>query len=357
MGNLTILITGGCGFIGSNLAVLLKRKYTNYTIVCVDNLKRRGSELNIPRLTSEGIVFIHGDVRNMEDLDLPMRPDIIIDAAAEPSVLAGADGALSYVVNTNLNGTVHLLRFAVQHKAKLIFLSTSRVYPIAYLEAIKYQTTDTRFELLPVQLLPGVTLKGISEAFLLDKARSIYGTTKLASELLLAEYEAFLGLQYVVNRCGVVAGPYQMGKVDQGVMALWVARHYWKKDVSYFGYGGEGKQVRDILHIEDLFCLIDYEIHHFEKVDGHTFNVGGGRQCSISLKELTAICAAVTGNTVKEHAVVQNRQGDIPLYLSDNTKIQQATGWKPVKNVQQIVEDVFEWIRANESLLKPILCQ
>lgn len=357
MGDLTVLITGGCGFIGSNLAVLLKRKYTNYTIVCVDNLKRRGAELNIPRLTQAGIVFIHGDVRNMEDLELPVSPDIIIDAAAEPSVLAGADGSLNYVINTNLNGTIHILGFALKHQAKLLFLSTSRVYPIDYLEEITCEVTDTRFELKPVQVLPGVTQKGISEAFLLDKARSVYGATKLASELLLTEYKAFGGLQYVVNRCGVVAGPYQMGKVDQGVIALWVAMHYWKKDVRYFGYGGEGKQVRDVLHIEDLFCLIDYQIHHFDQVNGQTFNVGGGRPCSVSLKELTAVCAAVTGNKVKEHAVVQNRQGDIPLYLSDTTRIQQATGWQPVKNVQDIVEDVFHWIHRNESSLKPILCQ
>jgi len=355
--DLTILITGGCGFIGSNLAILLRQKYANYTIVCLDNLKRRGSELNVLRLTQAGIQFIHGDVRNMEDMELPFRPNIIIDAAAEPSVLAGADGSLDYVINTNLGGTVHVLRLAVKHGAKLLFLSTSRVYPIAYLEEVQYQVTENRFELQPLQLLPGVTQKGISEAFLLDKARSVYGATKLASELLLAEYKAFFGLQYVVNRCGVVAGPYQMGKVDQGVIALWVARHYWKQNVTYFGYGGEGKQVRDILHIADLFRLTDYQIHHFEQVDGQTFNVGGGLTSAISLKELTAICAQVTGNKVKEHAVAENRKGDIPLYLSDTTRIHQATGWQPVKNVHDIVTDVFHWIQQNESFLKPILCQ
>lgn len=356
MSEQTILITGGCGFIGSNLAILLKSKYTNYTIICIDNLKRRGSELNLPRLKNAGIEFIHGDIRNIEDIDITLNPDFIIDAAAEPSVLAGMDSALSYVINTNLNGTVNILRFAVKHQAKLLFLSTSRVYPIAYLEQLNYQPGNTRFELMPEQLLPGVSLKGISEAFLLDKARSVYGTTKLASELLLAEYKAFFGLQYVVNRCGVVAGPYQMGKVDQGVIALWVAMHYWKKDVTYFGYGGTGQQVRDVMHVEDLFNLVDYQIHHFDQVDGETFNAGGGRDCSVSLKELTAVCATITGNKVKEHAFIENRKGDIPLYLSDTTKLHSITGWKPANNIHDIVEDVFQWIRENDSFLKPILC-
>lgn len=357
LNNRTILIAGGCGFIGSNLAVLLKRKYPDYQIICIDNLKRRGAELNIARLDEAGVDFIHGDIRHFEDIDIPVKPDFIIDAAAEPSVMAGMDSALQYVIHTNLNGTLHLLRFAASCKAKLIFLSTSRVYPIAYLEAIQYQVQDSRFALAAEQVLPGVTQHGISEAFLLDKARSIYGATKYASELMIEEYRAFFGLEYVVNRCGVVAGPYQMGKTDQGVVALWVARHYWKQDISYFGYGGEGKQVRDVLHVEDLFRLIDYQLHHFELVSGQTFNVGGGLFSSVSLKELTAICSTITGNKVAAHVVAGDRKGDIPLYISDNTRISHTTGWKPEKSVHHIVEDVFSWIQQNDSFLKPILCK
>src|SRR4051812_39769469 len=112
LNNISILITGGCGFIGSNLSLLIKKKYPGYRIAVLDNLKRRGSELNIPRLKEAGVVFIHGDIRNKEDLDFEQTYDFIIDAAAEPSVLAGMGAALNYVINTNLNGTINTLELA-----------------------------------------------------------------------------------------------------------------------------------------------------------------------------------------------------------------------------------------------------
>eukprot|EP01031_Cornospumella_fuschlensis_P011529 gene11529-14083_t len=218
---------------------------------------------------------------------------------------------LSYVINTNLSGTISTLELAARSGAKFIFLSTSRVYPIPHLENIKYTEGDTRFHISSEQLLPGISTKGIREDFPLDKARSVYGTTKLASELLIEEFREFFDVNYVINRCGVIAGPHQMGKVDQGVITLWVARHYWQRDVAYFGYGGTGKQVRDALHIFDLFDLVDYEIHNFDVVNGRTMNAGGGLESSVSLQELTAICAEVTGNKVGASSVMENRKGDI----------------------------------------------
>jgi CDP-paratose 2-epimerase len=357
MNNLSILITGGCGFIGSNLALLLKTKYPSCQIASLDNLKRRGSELNVPRLKEAGVEFIHGDIRNKEDLQLDCKVDFIIDAAAEPSVMAGMGAALSYVINTNLNGTINTLELAAKTGAKFIFLSTSRVYPISYLENINYTEGATRFEIAPGQTLPGISAKGINEAFPLDKARSVYGATKLASELFIEEFREFFDVSYAINRCGVIAGPYQMGKVDQGVITLWVARHYWKRDIAYFGYGGTGKQVRDALHILDLFDLVDYELHHFDKVNGRTFNVGGGLASSVSLRELTAICEEITGNRVAASPVMDNRKGDIPLYITDNTKITGITGWEPGRNIKDIIGDTFNWIHKNEQQLKPVLNQ
>jgi CDP-paratose 2-epimerase len=353
--NKTILITGGCGFIGSNLAILLKTKYHGYEIICIDNLKRRGSETNINRLKEAGVQFVHGDIRNPEDLHFDKQIDYIIDAAAEPSVMAGMDNTLKYVINTNLNGTINTLEMAARHKAGFIFLSTSRVYPISYLESIKYTEGATRFEIDKVQSIPGISQKGISEQFPLDKARSVYGTTKLASELILEEFREFFDVNYVINRCGVVAGPYQMGKVDQGVITLWIARHYWKKDVSYFGYGGAGKQVRDVMHISDLFKLVDFEIHNFGLVNGKTFNAGGGLESSISLLELTDICSRIIGNKVKAHSVPETRKGDIPVYITDNSRISTEIGWTPEKSIAGVVTDIFEWINKNEKQLKPIL--
>ena len=355
MNNCTVLITGGCGFIGSNLAILLKAQYPSYKIVCLDNLKRRGSELNISRLKELGIEYIHGDIRNKEDLDLNFEPTFIIDAAAEPSVITTSTSALNYVLNTNLNGTLNTLELAAKCKSKIIFLSTSRIYPIEYLEKIEYYETESRFCIHEKQKLPGISINGINEAFLLNKARSFYGYTKLASELILEEYRDSFDLNYVINRCGVVAGPYQMGKVDQGVIALWVAKHYWNKDINYIGYGGTGKQVRDVLHVNDLFHLVDYEINHFNEVNGKTFNAGGGSKSSTSLLELTNLCQEITGNTIKCNSIKETRRGDIPIYITDNSLVTKCTNWSPKKEMRDIVADIFLWIKENEQILKPIL--
>jgi len=122
-----ILITGGAGFVGSNLAVAFQQRYPQSDITCLDNLKRRGSELNLPRLQAAGIRFVHGDIRNREDLDLNQNVDLLIECSAEPSVLAGFDNSPDYLINTNLVGTVNCLEVARRQKADMIFLSTGRL--------------------------------------------------------------------------------------------------------------------------------------------------------------------------------------------------------------------------------------
>lgn len=350
-----ILITGGCGFIGSNLAILLRQKHSSYKIYCLDNLKRRGSELNINRLKDAGIQFIHGDIRNKEDLNFEFDLDYIIDAAAEPSVLAGLGSTFNYVINTNLVGTLNILELAAQKKAKFIFLSTSRIYPIEHLENIQLIEGKARFEISEKQKIKGITTRGINEEFPLNKARSIYGSTKLASELFIEEFREFYGVDYVINRCGVVAGPYQMGKVDQGVVTLWMARHYWNREVKYIGYNGTGKQVRDVLHIQDLFELIEKEIQNFDIVKGQTFNAGGGIKSSVSLKELTVLCKEITENKISELKSEETRKGDIPLYVTDNSKIKTVLGWEPQRNVKDVLVDIYKWMNKNDRFLKPIL--
>ena len=146
-----------------------------------------------------------------------------------------------------------------------------------------------------------------------------------------------------------------MGKVDQGVMVLWVARHYWKKNLSYIGYGGTGKQVRDVLHVDDLFRLLDYQMHHMDKVNGEIYNVGGGNKISVSLQELTRICEKVTGNKINIQEIKENRQADIRIYITDNQKVTAATGWEPQISVEKIVEEIHSWIKNNEKDLNGIL--
>ncbi len=353
--NENILITGGCGFVGSNLAISLKRNYPGAKVIAFDNLKRRGSELNISRLRESGVEFIHGDIRNKEDFNEIGEISILIEAAAEPSVLSGINSTPDYVINTNLAGTVNCLNFAVKNKAKFIFLSTSRVYPIEKLNNINYSESETRFAISDKQNIQGVSGKGINENFPIDGARSFYGAAKLASELLIQEYAEFYGLQAVINRCGVITGPWQMGKIDQGVIVLWLAKHYWKRELSYFGFGGKGKQVRDILHIEDLYDLVKMQINNISQYRNEIFNVGGGINISVSLKELTNLCEEVTGNKIKIHNVSENRAADIPIYITDNSKIESVSKWIPQKTTKKILIDIFGWFKTDEKNIKEIL--
>lgn len=350
-----ILITGGAGFVGSALALELKENYPNYEIYCLDNLKRKGSELNVARITAQGIHYIHGDIRSKEDFDTLPAVDCVIEASAEPSVLAGLNGSPDYLINTNLFGTVNCLNYAVKHKADFVFLSTSRVYPIKTIETLNFEEEETRFKLSDEQETVGVSSKGIAENFPLEGARSLYGTTKLASELLIQEYKEFYNLKTITNRCGVLTGPWQMGKVDQGVMVLWIAKHYFEKKLSFIGYKGTGKQTRDMLHVKDLYRLVDWQIHHIDEINGETFNVGGGVDVSTSLQELTTICQKATGKKIPIDKVLENRAADIKLYVTDNSKVTAKTGWAPEISIEQIVEEITEWLQENEAALKPIL--
>jgi CDP-paratose 2-epimerase len=134
-----------------------------------------------------------------------------------------------------------------------------------------------------------------------------------------------------------------------------VARHFWKSKLGYFGYGGEGKQVRDILHIHDLFRLIDKQVHNIIQYTGNVYNVGGGNECSVSLKELTSICEEVTGNRILIEKVPETRLADIRIYITDNSKINSISGWKPEKKPKEIISEIYEWVKENQTILNKIL--
>lgn len=354
-GDMKVLITGGAGFASSNLACFLKREFRSWKVVSFDNLHRRGSELNLPRLKDAGVSFVHGDIRNKEDLQQVGNFDLLIECSAEPSVLAGYDESPEYLINTNLMGTINCLERCRLTKADVIFLSTSRVYPMDLINNLKYDEDKTRFELASRQEIAGVSEYGFSEELSLNGIRSLYGGTKLCSEIMLQEYTAAYGIRGIINRCGVLTGPWQMGKIDQGFVALWVARHLWKGELAYIGYNGTGKQVRDILHIEDLYALLQRQIKSLDNYSGKIFNVGGGREVSVSLCELTEFCQEITGNKIAITSIPETRKADIPYYVSDCRYIESISGWKPARTVRKIVEDMCEWIQENSVVLEPIL--
>jgi CDP-paratose 2-epimerase len=349
-----VLVTGGCGFVGASVSVALASRNPDFEIMAFDNLKRRGSELNLPRLRLAGVEFVHGDVREPGDLLCLPRIDALVECSAEPAVLAGFESP-DYVVSTNLLGAYHCLELARRDEALYVFLSTSRVYPTDTLRRLELVETETRFELAPAQTVAGVSPAGISEAFPHEGARTLYGTTKLAGELLAVEYADAFGLRTVVNRCGVIAGPWQMGKVDQGVFTHWVLSHYFGRPLRYIGYGGTGKQVRDLLYSDDLVELIEEQLLRPDDWAGFNGNVGGGRECSLSLLETTSLCRELTGNEVPIEPVDEPRPGDVPLFISDCGRLFERTQGRPRYSPQEAIEEIAAWVEENHRTLERAL--
>lgn len=343
-----ILVTGGAGFVGANLAVALGERLPDRRILAFDNLSRRGSELNLPRLREAGVTFVHGDIRELADL-LALDPvEAIVECSAEPSVMAGVGGSPDYLVRTNLFGAYNCLELARRDGAQVVFLSTSRVYPVKAQLAIALAEHETRFEIAPEQELPGVSPAGISERFPLEGGRTLYGATKLAAELLVTEYADVYGLRTVIDRFGVIAGPWQMGKVDQGVFTFWMLAHHFGKPLRYLGFGGTGKQVRDLVHVADVVDLVVEQLADPGRWAGVTVNAGGGREVSLSLRETTELCAQITGNHVEVVEDGSDRPGDVPLYISDCGRLAGMSDWRPSRDARTILEDIHAWIRAHE---------
>ena len=350
-----ILITGGAGFAGSNLSIALKKNLPAVSVTALDNLHRKGSELNLPRLREAGVAFVRGDVRSLDDL-LGVRPapDLIIEASAEPSAQAGYGGSPEYLVNTNLVGCFHCLELARHVKADFIFLSTSRVYPYGLLNSLPFAEDETRYSLAHQQTIVGATTAGINEQFPLEGPRSLYGMTKFAAELMVEEYADAFGLRFIIDRFGLLTGPWQMAKSDQGVIALWMAAHYFRRPLSYIGFGGSGKQVRDFLHIDDFCALIIDQIRNFPLYGGRRFNAGGGLSRSLSLRETTDLCKEITGNSIEITPSAETRPADVRIYLSDFRLVSAINGWAPRHDARETLSDIYQWLRTEERQLKTI---
>ncbi|THB77221.1 MAG: NAD-dependent epimerase/dehydratase family protein [Desulfobulbaceae bacterium] len=352
---MNILITGGAGFVGSSLARSFKVADPTCRITVFDNLKRRGSEFNLADFREMGIYFVHGDIRSPSDFNQLAGSDfdVLVEASAEPSVLAGTDGESRYLFETNLGGTYNCLEFARKHVQRVIFISTSRVYSIPDLLEVPLREDPTRYEIDSQAELPaGLSEAGIAENFSTERFRSLYGMTKRASEMLIQEYCAQFDLEAVINRCGVIAGPGQWGKTDQGVFSLWVANHFFQKPLTYTGFNGLGKQVRDLLHPLDLFDLLEKQIVDMGDGSGEIYNVGGGHAHSVSLMEYTQICRTVVGHEISIGSRPDTASVDIPYYVSDNKQVEKRYDWKPTRDPQLIVTQIAGWLEQNQRLLK-----
>ncbi len=348
-----IVITGISGFVGSHLAAAFKKRLESVEIAGIDNLLRQGSETNRVKLARMGVKFTHGDLRCRSDLDSLESCDWIIDAAANPSVLAGLDGRSSarQLGEHNLSGTLNILEYCRERKAGLILLSSSRVYSVRDLAALPVRQDRNRFVLDPTSELPiGVSAAGITEAFPVRQPVSLYGATKLSSEIMAIEYGLAFNFPVWINRCGVLAGAGQFGTAEQGIFSYWLHAYAARAPLRYVGFGGCGLQVRDAFHPADLADLI---LKQFERnvPPDPIFNVGGGASNAMSLAELTAWCAERFG---RHEPVPDNRPRpfDIPWLIMDFARTETEFGWRPNHSLASILDEIEAHARTHPHWLK-----
>ncbi len=336
-----ILITGICGFVGSSLASSLLESLPGVQLFGLDNFIRPGSEHNRNSLQKQGIKLFHGDIRMASDFDALPAVDWVIDAAANPSVLAGIDGQTSsrQLVEHNLLGTVNILEYCKRHHAGFILISTSRVYSIAPLATAEVEVLGEAFSLKEDQIFPeGLSAAGVAESFSTTPPISLYGSTKLASEVLALEYGDTFGFPVWINRCGVLAGAGQFGRPDQGIFAFWINSWLRRKPLTYIGFGGNGYQVRDGLHPRDLIPLLRKQM---EAPSGNqrVMNFGGGVNNAMSLAEVSSWCHDRFGT----HSVAANlemRRFDIPWMVMDASLARKTWSWEPQTTLCEILDEI-----------------
>ena len=344
-----ILITGICGFAGTAIAESLLERREGLSICGIDNLHRPGSEINRVRLRKRGVKFIHGDIRLASDFEPLPAADWVIDAAANPSVLAGLPGNVSsrQLFEHNLASIVNVLEYSKAHRAGLLLLSSSRVYSIAALKALPLKHGKDAFYLDRNADLPrGVSARGIGVDFSTRAPVSLYGGTKLACESIALEYGEAFGFPVWIDRCGVLAGPGQFGTPEQGIVAYWINAHLHQRPLRYIGFDGAGKQVRDAFHPRDLASLLDLQMRQERKGGQRIYTAGGGPDNALSLAQLTAWCDA----RFRPHPVaadLNERPYDIPWVVMDNTDCERHFGWQPDTPMATLLEEVAGHAEAN----------
>ena len=327
-----ILITGGCGFIGSSLSIFLKDKIKNVKILSIDNLSRKGSNLNLKRLSEKKIKNFKANIRRSNKLTRLPKFDLIIHCAAEPAIEASRK-KIEEVFNSNLVGTFNVLKKCAKDNSSIIYLSSSRVYTMENLFKLKKKGS-------------------VKESFNVENVKSIYGFTKLSSELLIKEYSYLYKIKYIINRVALVSGPWQFGKEEQGFVSLWIWRHLNRLKLNYIGFGGTGRQIRDVLHIEDLCELILLQIQKLKKINNKVINVGGGKRNSLNLLQLTRLSTYITKNKMKIGSIKKTSPYDVPYFITNTSYVKKLYKWKPKRNLKKIIADICFWMKSNKSNLK-----
>ncbi|NLH47809.1 MAG: NAD-dependent epimerase/dehydratase family protein [Myxococcales bacterium] len=348
-----MLITGGCGFVGANLARHFLQQGWDVTVL--DNLVRRGSEYNVYDLTALGVRYVHGDVRNAEDLAALPKYDAICETSAQPSAIDGYANPY-FDLSNNTFGLVNVLEKARRDDAILIFWSTNKVYSGDRVNAIPVREAATRWEwdaASGYQAAGFSFARGISERFDVDGGQhSIYGVSKICGDLICQEWFDAFGVRTVVNRFSCLAGPGQFGKSAQGWVAWWIIAFQFGLPLAYIGW--DGKQVRDALFTPDINRLVELEIKHIDRAAGHVFNIGGGMETTLSLREMTAWCERRFGRTVPVKIIETPRKADHVVYITDTSTVRDLLGWQPATGLADGLEEIVQWVDREQDRLRAL---
>ena len=345
----TIVVTGGCGFIGTNICLHAKER--GFRVVAFDSLNRPLSEENLPILKKAGIEIARGDVRNPQDLErLPGPIHGIIHLGANPGIPWSINWPI-FDFTTNALGTLNVLEFSrLNGKFPVIMASTNKIYSEEInLIPVKAQRKRYVWDFSKINkkkvrptVVSGITKLGVNEDFPMDSAgrfpHSPYGASKATADLYCQEYHHIYGIPTVINRMSCIYGLYQKGVEDQGWTDWFVRAKFYNKPLNIYG---DGKQVRDALFGSDVAKLYIKELENIDRVRGHVFNVGGGVKNTISLLEAIDHLNKKGGKPLKL-TFKPWRPADQKIYISDISKVEKILGWKPRVGVFEGIDRIWD---------------
>lgn len=335
-----ILINGGCGFLGSNLAAY--GIANGYDITVLDNLSRVGADRNLKWLKETGnFTYIYGDTRNKNDVETVVKEgqyDAVFHLAGQVAMTTSIENPYKDF-EINAMGALNLLDSLRKYSPQtaVFFSSTNKVY--GDLEQYHYRETEKRYicEEYP---------KGFDEQVPLD-FRSPYGCSKGCADQYMLDYARIFGLKTVVFRHSSMYGSRQFATYDQGWIGWFVSKALEKKENSAaeaFTISGNGKQVRDVLHADDMVALYYSSLHNVEKICGEAYNIGGGIEQSLSLLELFDMLNEILGIKLAFREIPV-RQSDQKVFVADISKICERIGWKPRVGAKEGISKMLEWVR------------